>query len=77
MVNQQKLIVEKGKNIFYKIKNRLEKKYQPGYFVTIEVNSGKYFVGKNPTEAINKAKKSFPRKQFFLSQVGRVAGMLK
>ncbi len=77
MINQQQLIIEKGKNIFYSIKNKLEKNYKPGYFVTIEVKSGKYFVGKNPTEAINKAKKNFPRRQFFLSQVGRVAGMLK
>ncbi len=72
MINQQKLIVEKGKDIFYRIKPRLEKKYQPGYFVTIEVNSGKFFVGKNPIEAIDKAKKHFPHKQFFLTQVGKV-----
>lgn len=77
MVNQQKSIIEKGKNIFYRIKPRLEKKYELGSFVTIEVNSGKFFMGKNPIEAINKAKKHFPNKQFFLAQVGRAAGILK
>lgn len=77
MISQQKNIVEKGKNIFYRIKSRLEKQYSPGNYVTIEVSSGKYFVGDTPVEAINKAKKSFPHKQFFLTQVGRVAGILK
>lgn len=73
----QKLIVEKGKDIYYRIKPRLEKKYQPGDFVTIEVGSGKFFVGKSSIEALRKAKKEFPRRQFFLAQVGKVAGALK
>jgi len=77
MINQQKSIVEKGKDILYRIRPRLEKRYQPGYFVTIEVNSGKFFVGKNPIEAIDKAKRQFPRRKFFMAQVGRVAGILK
>jgi hypothetical protein len=77
MINQQKAIVKKGKDIFYSLKPSLEKKYKPGDFVTIEVNTGKFFVGKNPIEAINEAKKNFPHKQFFLAQVGRAAGILK
>lgn len=77
MTDYQKIIVEKGKNIFYKIKPRLEKQCQPKDYVTIEVTSGKFFVGKTPIEALNKAKKKFPRKQFFLAQLGRVAGVLK
>lgn len=77
MNNYQNLIVEKGKDIFYRIKSRLQKKYQPGNFITIEVNSGKFFVGKNPIEAINKAKRHFPKRQFFMAQLGRAAGILK
>jgi len=77
MINQQKLIVKKGKDIFYRLKPSLEKKYQPRDFVTIEVNTGKFFVGKSPVEAIDKAKKYFPHRQFFLAQVGRAAGILK
>jgi len=77
MINQQKYIIEKGKDIFYRIKSRLEKKYKPGQFVTIEVQSGKFFVGKTPIEALHKAKRVFPEKQFFLTQVGRLAGTLK
>ena len=77
MINKQKLIVDKGKDIFYRLKPSLEKKYQPRDFVTIEVNTGKFFVAKSPVEAIGKAKKHFPSKQFFLAQVGRAAGILK
>ncbi len=73
----QKLIIEKGKDIYYKIKPQLEKKYNPGSYVTIEVNSGKFFVADNPIKAINKAKKTFPRQQFYLAQIGRAAGVLK
>ena len=68
-----KEIVRKGEKIYYKIKPELEKKYNPGYYVTIEVGSGKYFVGKTSIEAAHKAKKVFPKKQFFLARVGRLA----
>lgn len=68
-----KLIVKKGEKIYYQIKPKLEKKFDPSYYVTIEVNSGKYFVGKTSIEAIEKAKKAFPRKQFFMARVGRLA----
>ena len=76
-MNKQKLIIEKGKDIYYKIKPQLEKKYNPGSYVTIEVNSGKFFVANNPIQAINRAKKTFPRQQFYLAQIGRAAGVLK
>lgn len=76
-MDNQKQIVEKGKYIFYRLKPQLEKKYKPGSYLTIEVGSGKFFVGKTPIEAISKAKKQFPKKQFFLAQVGKIAGILK
>jgi uncharacterized protein YlzI (FlbEa/FlbD family) len=76
-MDKQKGIIEKGKEIFYRLKPKLVKKYQAGHFVTIEVNSGKFFVGKNSVEAIEKAKKEFPQKQFFMAQVGKMAGILK
>lgn len=76
-MKNQKTIIEKGENIYYRIKPILEKEYEPGYFVTIEVNSGKFFVGKTPIDALHKAKRTFPKKQFFLAQIGRLAGTLK
>ncbi len=71
-----KQIADKGEKIYYRIKPLIEKKYDPSYYVTIEVKTGKYFVGKTPIEAFHKAKKEFPEKQFFLAQVGRLAGRL-
>lgn len=73
----QRLIIEKGKSIYYKLKPTLEKKYDAGDYITIDVSSGKYFIGKTPIEALHRAKRRFPRKQFFLAQVGGVAGALK
>jgi len=67
-----KMIVAKGERIYYKIKPELEKKFDPGFYVTIEVSSGKYFVGKTAIESIFKAKKAFPHKQFFTATVGRL-----
>ncbi len=77
MKKAQHAIVEKGKNLYFKLKPKLEKKYEPHQYVSIEVNSGEYFVGKSSIEAINKAQKKFPKKQFFLAQVGKLAGSLK
>ncbi|MBI3384668.1 hypothetical protein HY030_00560 [Candidatus Gottesmanbacteria bacterium] len=73
----QKIIIEKGKNIYYKIRPQLKKKYEPGNYITVEIKSGKFFVGKSPLEAIDKAKRQFPHSQFFMAQVGRAAGILK
>lgn len=70
-------IVEKGREIYYRIKPELNKKYEPGYYVTIEVNSGKFFVGRTSIEAMDKAKKHFPRRQFFMANIGRLPSMLK
>lgn len=70
-------IIERGKEIYYRLKPSLKKKYKPSYYVGIEVESGDYFVGKNTLEALKKAKKQYPQKQFFLAQIGRIAGVLK
>ncbi len=73
----RQFIVEKGREIYYKIKPQLEKKHDPGNYVTIEVNSGRFFVGRNSIEAMDKAKKHFPRRQFFMARVGRITSNLK
>lgn len=73
---KSKMIVKKGEKIYYKIKPELEKKYDPSYYVTIEVNSGKYFVGKTSIQALHKAQKVFPHEQFLLARVGRLADLM-
>ncbi len=70
-------IVESGKELYYRLKPQLEKKYSKGDYVSFEVESGKYFVGKTSIEALHKAKRKYPHKQFYLAQVGSIAGILK
>lgn len=70
-------IVEKGRELYYRLKPSLKKKYNPGNYVSFEVESGDYFVGKTSIESLHKAKKKYPNKQFFLTQVGSIAGILK
>lgn len=73
MKNTNKIVTD-GKKIYFKLKSRLEKKFNKSDYVSIETKSGKYFVGKTSVEALNKAQKEFPKKQFFLAQVGQPAG---
>lgn len=62
-------IAHKGEEIYQKISKQMEKKYL-GSFMAIEVESGKYFLGQTQVEAIEKAKKHFPAKIFYLMKVG-------
>lgn len=73
----KKNLAERGREIYYRLKPTLEKKYSPSDYVSIEVGGGKYFIGKTGIEAIKKAEKAYPNKQFFLAQVGKIAGILK
>lgn len=41
-----------------------------GKFVAIEPDSGDYFIGIDPLEAYEKAKKKHPTKEFFYKRVG-------
>ena len=41
-----------------------------GKFVAIEPDSGDYFIGTDPLEAFEKAKKKHPTKEFFYKRVG-------
>jgi len=75
-ISQQKF-TEKGKQVYYLLKPKLESRYQPEDFVAIETNSQDYFIGKSGIEAIIKAQKKYPRKKFFLAQVGTMSGILK
>lgn len=62
-------IAYEGEKIYQKISKQIEKKYL-GSFMAIEVESGKYFLGQTQIEAIEKAKKHFPTKIFYLMKVG-------
>ena len=70
-------ITDKGKELYYRLRPELKKKYDEGDYIAFEVESGDYFVGETGLKAINKGLKKYPNKQFFLAQVGSVAGLLK
>jgi hypothetical protein len=52
-----------------KLKAKLEPKHI-GKIVVIEVESGKYFVGNNMDEAMDKAEAKFPDKVFYIKRIG-------
>jgi hypothetical protein len=54
---------------YEEIKGELEAKYH-GEYVMIEVDSGDYFVGKTPEEALHQAKTVHPDKAFYLIRIG-------
>jgi len=68
---------EKGKEVYYLLKSKLEDSHHPEDYVAIEIKSRDYFVGKSGIEAIKKAQKKHPRKKFFLAQIGTMSGILK
>lgn len=47
-----------------------------GKFVAIEPASGDYFIGTDPLEAYEQAKKKHPSKQFFYKRVGTRAAFV-
>ncbi len=68
IINPQEL-AEKGGQIYAKFKSNIDQTHQ-GEFVAIEVESGKYFVGKTDSEALMKAKRQFPHKVFYMVKIG-------
>ena len=70
-------IIENGRELYYKLRPNLEKEYGLGDYVSFEVQSGDYFVGKTPIQSLHKAKKKYPNGEFFLAQVGSIAGVMK
>lgn len=62
-------IVEKGRKIYETIKDKLEPEHK-GELVAIEVETGDYFLGRRVIEAIEKAKRKYPDKVFYVARVG-------
>lgn len=62
-------LAERGEHIYQEISSKLEEKHR-GEFAAIEVNSGKYFLGRTQQEAFEKAKKHFPDEIFYFVKIG-------
>lgn len=75
--NTHQSFVDKGKQIYYQLKPSLEKKFSPEDYVTIDVDSGDYFIAESGLSAIRKAQRKYPNRKFFLAQVGRITETLK
>ena len=54
--------------VYEKIKDQL--KGQEGKILTIDIESGDYFIGKNTIEAYKKGRKKYPHKEFFFKRIG-------
>jgi len=54
---------------YAEIRNQLEAQHY-GDYVMIEVDSGDYFVGKTPEEALRRAEVAHPGKAFYLIRIG-------
>jgi hypothetical protein len=65
----KKELVEKGKEIYRKIKDRLEPAHK-GEIVAIEVKTGDYFLGKDMVEADEKAREKYPDEVFYFNKIG-------
>lgn len=57
-------ITELGRQIYYRLKPKLSKRYSPSDYAGIEVKGGDFFIGKSRVEAIKKAQKISPKKVF-------------
>jgi hypothetical protein len=62
-------IVQKGNDIYSKIRKDLEPQNN-GKYVVIEVGSGEHFTGDTRDEAIAKAKVKFPNVVMFVQRIG-------
>ena len=68
--------VDRGEEIYRKIKEKLEPEHK-GEFVAIEVDTGDYFVGKDPIDADEKARGKYPDAVFFLARIGYRAAFVR
>ncbi len=68
--------INRGKEIYKRIKNKLEPEHK-GEFIAIEIDTGDYFVGKDPIEADEKAREKYPDAVFFLARIGYRAAFVR
>jgi hypothetical protein len=68
---------DRAKEIYYRIRQKLEKKYPKDRYICIEPETGDYVIGKNAIEVMQKSERKYPSKQFFVAQLGRMSGLLK
>jgi len=60
---------ENSKEYYNKIKKKLESEFK-GKYIALDYSSKQYWLGDTATEALSKARDEFPKKLFYLLQVG-------
>ena len=61
-----------GEKIYeFKLKKKLEPQYK-GQYVAIEIVSEDYYIGRDMLDAIEKAKKKYPKRKFYILRIGRM-----
>jgi hypothetical protein len=74
--NNHKALAIKARKIYNeRLKQTLELSSR-GQFVAIEVDTGDYFLGSTPLEAIKNGKQKHPKKVFHVMKVGYKAAIL-
>ena len=65
---------QKGEAIFHVIEEKLKPQHT-GEFLAIDIESSDYFLGRTGSEAVQKAKKKYPDKIFYLARIGSRAAV--
>lgn len=74
--DNNKELARKAREIYHeRLKSVLEASFY-GQFVAIEIDSGDYFLGSSPLEAIKKGKQRYPNKVFHVMKVGFKAALI-
>ncbi len=66
-----------GEKKYYLLKDKLEKKYNPNFYVVINPKTEDYFVAETSVRAMKKARAKYPQGRLFLAQIGRMSGLMK
>jgi hypothetical protein len=64
-----KELVRLGEKRYEEIKEKIERRHKHK-FIVIEVDSGDYFIDKDPVTATLKARKKYPTAIFYLARIG-------
>lgn len=66
-----------AEKVYYKLKDKLEKRYSKDHYVVINPDTKDFFVGETSVEAMKKARNKFHKGSLFLAQIGRISGLMK
>ena len=69
-ISNPQAVAEAGEKIYREKYRPQYEKDHPGWFLAIEVHSGKAFLAEEPEDALNQARKDSPKGVFHLIRIG-------